>query len=344
VEVDAELELAGRALDRVEFYWNSVLAGVRRAAPLRQTIQLGSPSASGWVRVVAWLGDGSSVEDALPLNLPGGGERVDVRLVQLQVVAADGERRPVRGLRREDFRLLEGNRERQISSFGDGSELPLTLALAIDTSASMFRKLPAVERAAGRFLGSVLGPRDRALVVGFGREAKVVAALGSELPALLRGVGTLEASGETGIWRAIAYTLAELESVPGRKAVVVYSDGVDQDADFRFASCLRLARRLGTPIYVILSNGELVRTGGRGLYVRPLLARFRRLTRAVGGHLYLARVDATLEHVYAEIAAELRSQYLLGFYAAAGDEEWRPLRVEVRRPGVEARTLEGYFR
>ena len=99
------------------------------------------------------------------------------------------------------------------------------------------------------------------------------------------------------------------------------------------------------PIYVILTNNEIVRTGGKGFGVRRFLAKVRRLTDSVGGRIYTVRHGADLDAVYREIGEELRSQYLLAYYPSeAGEGGFRQVRVEVLVPGLEARTVAGYYR
>jgi hypothetical protein len=133
--------------------------------------------------------------------------------------------------------------------------------------------------------------------------------------------------------------------VPGKKALIVYSDGADEDPAFSYRTCLRFARTVGAPIYFILSNNEIVRTGGKGLSVRGFLGRLRELTSEVGGRVYLTRVGEDLDEVYREIAEELRAQYFIGYYSEQGDgRAWRRLKVDVNGVGLSARTISGFFR
>jgi hypothetical protein len=128
------------------------------------------------------------------------------------------------------------------------------------------------------------------------------------------------------------------------KALIVYSDGADEDPDFSYRTALRFARLVGIPIYVILTNNEIVRTEGRGLQVRAFMGRLEELVEQVGGRLVFTRVGADLREVYGEIARELRSQYVLGYYAdrtAVG--EWREVEVEMTVPGLTARAPSGYW-
>jgi Ca-activated chloride channel family protein len=139
--------------------------------------------------------------------------------------------------------------------------------------------------------------------------------------------------------------LVQLQGVPGKKALIVYSDGADEDPDFSYRTALRFARRVGVPIYIIVSNNEIVRTEGKGLSVRGFLDRLENLAESVGGRVFMARVGDDMEAVYREIEEELRSQYLVGYYSRdMGGKEWRRVEVAVAKSGLKARTIAGYFR
>ena len=316
VEVVADVQApADTPVARVDFYWNTSLVASRFAAPYRQRVVVPADSPQGFVRVVARLADGATTEDVVFLNEPGSGERLDVNLVEMYVVVTDRRGRPVSGLGPDDFRVYEEGQLQKIATFGDSQSLPLTVGLAIDSSASMFVKLPSVGLAASEFVRKSLRPKDRAFVVGFGGEPKLVQTTTSDDQALLDAIAGLKADGQTAIWASVVYSLVQLQGAPGKKAVIVYTDGADEDLDFSYRTALRFARRVGVPIYFILTNNEIVRTGGKGLGVRRFLGRVRRMTDEVGGKIYMVRADEDLSLVYRQIGQELRNQYLLAYYS-----------------------------
>ncbi len=346
VEVVAEVEApADTPVERVDFYWNTSLVASRFAPPYRQRVVVPAASPQGFVRVVARLADGASTEDVVFLNEPGTGERLDVNLVEMYVVVTDKRGRPVSGLTADDFRVLEEGEPQKIATFSDSKSLPLTVGLAIDSSASMFVKLPGVGEAAAEFVRKSLQPRDRAFVVGFGGEPKLVQTTTSDDDALVQAISGLRADGQTAIWASVVYSLVQLQGAPGKKAVIVYTDGADEDEDFSYRTALRFARRVGVPIYFILTNNEIVRTSGKGLGVRRFLGRVRRMADEVGGKIYMVRADEDLSLVYREIGRELRNQYLLTYYSKDLPEEtWRRVKVEMVDPNLEARTIAGTYR
>jgi Ca-activated chloride channel homolog len=346
VDVTAEVTAPpdGR-VDRVDFYWNSDLVASRFAPPFTQRVIVPDTAPQGFVRVVARLSDGATAEDVIFLNSPGTSERLDVNLVEMYVVVTDRDGRPVSGLDAADFRVFEEGEPREIASFADGQTLPLTVGLVIDSSASMFVKLPTVGAAASSFVSESLDAEDRAFVVGFGGDPELVQATTSNAPELMRSIDRLRADGQTAIWESVVYSLVQIQGTPGKKALVLYTDGADEDEDFPYEMALRFARRTGVPIYFILTNNEIVRTGGKGLGVRRFLGRVQRIAEAVGGRTYLVRQGEDLSAVYAEIGRELRSQYLVSYYAENPQAEtFRRVRVETIDEDLDVRTIAGYMR
>ncbi len=346
VEVRASIEMPrGAEMERAEFFWNESRFATRFAPPYAQRYVLPQDGPSGFFRVVATLRDGSQTEDVLFVNSPGGSERVRVELIELYTVVTDGRGRPVTGLAADRFRVFEDGVEQEVATFSEAGDLPLTVGLAVDSSASMFVKLPDVQRAAAGFVQALSAPQDRAFVVRFGGGPELVHDTSRDLSGVERSLGRLEPEGKTEIWKGIVYSLVQLQGVPGKKALIVYSDGADEDPDFSYKTCLRFARRVGVPVYVIVSNDEIFRTQGKGLTNRGFMNRLEGLVRSVGGRVFLTRVGEDLDGIYADINRELRSQYLLGYYVReSGDDRWRDVRVEVRGGRHRARTLAGYYR
>lgn len=349
IDVEAAVAVpADRKIDRVLFFWNNESVATLFAAPFRQKMLVPADKPVGYVRVVALLDDGSLAEDVVFMNGPQG-ERVDVRLVELFVVVTDDKGRPVRGLSEADFSVREENVTQQIASFQEADDVPLTLGLAVDSSASMFVKLPLMQKAVVDFLGTTFRPEDRAFVVDFDDTPRLVRPATSDLERIKRSIDALEASGHTALWEAIVYSLVQLQGTKGRKALIVFSDGADEDEQFPFRSSMRIAREMGVPIYLVLMRKKSEESAAVGLIARSFTSRAVRLAEATGGRVFYAKEYKNLDEVYDEIEAELRSQYLLTYYpknAAGASSEGRGFRsvdVAVRGQGLRARTLNGYL-
>lgn len=340
VAADVRVPASGK-LDRVEVFWNDQLAATLYTAPFRHRIVIPRDRPSGYLRVEARLEDGSTAEDAVTVNASGLGERVDVRLTELYVVVTDATGKPVQGLSREAFHVRQDGREQEIASFENAGDLPLTVALAIDSSASMFLKLPKVRDAVESLLdGGLAERRDRALLVDFDTQPRLVRPVTRDLAAVSSSLGALSADGGTALWEAISFSLTQLQGLSGRKALVVYSDGIEEGSKISYRDVLSLARKTRTPVYLIVANPRAARGEDGGFLEEPISERLGRLARATGGKLYFALPDQDLSAVYQEILSELRSQYVLTFYPKDPSPK-RDVEVEVEGRGLTARTMSG---
>ena len=315
VEIAAELKLPrGGSLMEVRFYVKDRLAGTATEAPFRREVLVPVGDPESYLRVEAQLTDGRIAEDVLFLSRPGLSARIGVELVQLYVVATDRSGQPVRDLSAANFSVFEDDRAQELESFRIAFDLPLTLGLAIDTSSSLFLRMPDVKRAAVEFLDSLEPTRDRAFLVGFGTEPRLVRAATYNLNAVRGGIGALRPRGRTAVWGALSLSLDQLEGLRGRKALVVFYDGDDEDSDAAFRQSLEQARRARVPVYLVLMNDEAARTDGRSFSTRTFVSKLERMAKAGGGRVYYVRHDQDLEPIFDSISRELRSHYLLTYY------------------------------
>jgi len=344
-DVDIDVRLPPeRRLERLEIFWNDELAATLYGPPYRHRLTVPRERPVGTLRASALLDDGTIAEDAVLLNSTAVGERLDVRLVELYVVVTDREGRPVRGLTRDDFRLLQDGRNQEIAGFDDAGSSPLSLGLAFDSSASMFLKLPDVREAARTLLTGGLSSHDRALLVDFDSAPRLVTPITGQLGTVSAGLDTMRADGGSNLFEAIVFSLQKLQGVSGRKALVVYSDGIGEGEKTSYRACIREARRSNVPIYLIVTNERAARAAG---ILEPLdgyASRLDHLAAATGGRAFFVMPSQNLHEVYDTILRELRSQYLLTYYPRdTAPEVWRKLGVEVKKRGLQARTVSGYY-
>jgi Ca-activated chloride channel family protein len=347
VDVEAEVRApAGRRLEKLEFFWNDELAGTVYAPPFRHRVIIPKDRPVGFLKISARLDDGSTAEDAMSLNTSDIGDRIVVRLIQLAVVVTDANGKPVPGLPKEAFRLRQNGEPQEIAAFENAGELPITVALAIDSSASMFLKLPDVRRAVASLLETGLSNRDRAMLIAFDDTSKLIRPVTRDLSAVSASLSTLTPDGGTALWEAISYSLVQLRGISGRKALVLYTDGIDQSERERlsYGECLRVARESGIPIYMIVANPRAARGEDGGFLTEPTSAKFKRLADAGGGQVYFIEPEQDLAEVYGQILSELRSQYTLAFYPkeSAPPAAWSKIDVDVLgHKGLTARTVSG---
>jgi VWFA-related protein len=338
VDVEAEVRVPpGSELDRVEIAWNDERVATLYEPPFRQRVRVPPESPVGFVTVTAHLADGTSAEDLIFMNGPGGDERVEVRLVELYTVVTDPDGRPIRGLTAGDFQVVEEGRRQRVEALKDGSELALSLGLLLDSSASMADVMRDVQIAAIDFLFLTLGEQDRAFLVDFDSEPRLVQPLTGDLEAVGRKIVRLQPGGYTALCDALVYSLVQMQSVRGRRALVVLSDGVGREERVGYATCLRLAQQVGVPIYAIV----LDRDGGE----RERSGRVESVATAVGGRVFYVESLENLGAVYRTIRDELDSQYVVTYYPSEepDDDDFRHVEVGVPQPGLTARTVSGYW-
>ncbi len=344
VEVEAQLKVPATAtLKAVDFYWKDRLLETANEPPYRRTVRVPLNEPDGFLRVEARLNDGRIAEDVLVTGQAGFGDTIGVELVELYVVATDRRGKPVRDLQESEFKVIEDGDPQTLESFTAAGNLPLTLGLAIDSSSSLFLKMPEVRRAAAKFVASMRDGKDRAFLVGFGSQASLVRSITGDLGSVERSVNQLEPYGATAVWGAINLSLEQLETVTGRRALVVFYDGDDEDSERDFERSMKLARRARLPVYLIVLNDEAARTSGRSLSSRSFANRLEKIGRVGGGRVYFVGVDDELDPIFESISEELRSHYLLTYYPQLepGGPLWRPVEVGVERRGIDARTVEG---
>ena len=256
-----------------------------------------------------------------------------VQLVEVYATGTDAKGEPVTGLKREDFEIYENNQIQDVSTFAAG-EFPLTVALGVDRSWSMAGdKLRLAKQASQSFLRA-LKPGDRSMVVAISSEADVIAPLSMDRFNQGRAVEALDPWSTTALHDAIIATLDRLAPEPGRQALVIFSDGTDRYSKATAAQVVDRARRSNALIYLIAFGRERP----------PLLAELAVVT---GGRSFLLRDVRDLDKTLADVAKELRYQYLLGYTPSDPIEkdqpEWRSIRVVLKKPGVKVRARDGYM-
>jgi VWFA-related protein len=330
-------------LDRVEFYRNEELAATVVGPPFETEIEIaGDPSE--FVRVVAFLESGESQEDARLLWGEGVSERIEVNLVEVYAVVTDRNGAPVRNLTQERFRLRQGRRPVPIERFALADEVPLVLGLIIDTSESMYPLIVETRQAAAQFLTATLLEEDRAFVVDFDTQPRMAQSLTPDAGVLLRSLGRLRAGGKTAIYDATIFSLVQFEREPGRRALVLLTDGRDFGSRFGPKRCINEARRHGVPIYLIVLNNPTLQPlwwQRKPEPPPPVDFQLENFSRQTGGRLFNIGDLSELGEAYAQINAELRSQYLLAFSSGEPltEKELRSLEVELDTKEFDVRTV-----
>ena len=285
------------------------------------------------LRAVAVLADGQRVARGIRTRGVAHTESVDVDVVHITASVTDRDANFVKGLRRQQFRLLENDVSQEISFFA-AENIPLEIIVAVDVSGSMTDAMPQLKKATKAFL-SALRPNDRVTLVGFNDNVFTLARPGADMAARLRAVDRLAPWGGTALYDAIVRSVDQLGKQPGRRVLVVFTDGEDRDSHVP----ARVAEeRLEASDVVLYPIGQ-----GRAASTRSLKEILERLADTTGGRAFFEDVEK-LEGVFGHILEELSNQYLLGYVPknAARDGAWRRVDVRVTDPKLRVRARKGY--
>ncbi len=332
----------GDKLDRVEIFLNDNRVATLYQPPFTQPILLPQRKDVTWVRAVAYLADGNSTESTVLVNAPELTGHLDVQFVELYTSVVDGKGRPVEGLKKEDFKVEEDGAPQLVRRFELVKDVPIYAGILLDTSASMSEasKLEEAVKGSLRFFQKVITPKDRASVITFNSQPTLAVRFTNDETVLAGGLAGLKADGNTALYDSIIYSLYYFGGIKGKRAIILLSDGKDEGSHYSYADALEYARRSGVAIYTVGIN-----LSRQDADVRLKLSR---LSDETGGRVFMIEKASELERVYDVIQSELRSQYLLAYQSskekAPGDaEKFRTVEVKVTRPGLEAKTLRGYY-
>jgi Ca-activated chloride channel family protein len=326
---------ADQALDRVELYLGEKRVATLYQPPFSQPLTLPASGGIGYVRAVAYLADGTATEDTVLLNSPTTPEKMEIRLVELYTNVIDRAGKPVEGLGAGEVHVFEDGVRQSVRLIERVEDAPLRLVALIDNSASMRPRLEPARQAALQFLRRTLRPRDQAAVITFNRSPHVAVGLTGDLQALEDGLSGLMADEETSLYDSLIFSLQYLGGASGQRAVLLLSDGEDHTSTFGFAEALESARRAGIAVYAI---GIDLPKGGP-------TEQLARLASETGGKSFFLRGTGDLDRAYQEIERDLRSRYRISYQSSntKASDAFRAVRVELTRPGVEARTISGYY-
>jgi Ca-activated chloride channel family protein len=265
-------------------------------------------------------------------------EEIDVNLVELPVSVSDGSGTPIAGLVQDNFTVLENGKVQKISAFSFASSLPISVGVLLDHSGSMVKRIKDAKAAAIEFFRSIIKSGDRAFFAGFAFDARSIAPFVSDVSLIEAQVNASpEAAGGTALYDAIVTGLYRFRSVQGRKALIIITDGEDTSSRLSYDDMLAYVRASRVPLYFI----------GIGLGFADIAgtSKMKSLAAETGGVAYFIKDVKQLKETYAELEKDLRSQYLISYYAESTkkDQQYRTIEVKVDRPDARVRTIRGYI-
>ncbi|MES1242561.1 MAG: VWA domain-containing protein [Acidobacteriota bacterium] len=323
----------GESLERVEYYLNETRVATLYQPPYTQPIVLPKGEPLAYVRAVAYLTDGNSTEDLVFVNAPDTLDALDIQFVELYTSALDRQNRPVAGLAQKDFSVTEDGVRQEITRFEQVTNLPIHAAVALDVSASMSDNLDQTREAALRFLEQTIQPKDRASLITFNDRPNLAVKFTKDITTLAGGLAGLKAERGTALYDTIIFSLFYFNGVKGQRALLLLSDGKDEGSRFTFEDAQDYARRAGVTIYAIGLGEDVDRK------------KLEKISEETGGRAFFVQKAAELDSIYRTIEEELRSKYLIAYQSSntSGSDEFRTVDLKVNKPGVEAKTLRGYY-
>jgi VWFA-related protein len=298
--------------------------------------------------------------------------QIDTEAVNVLFTAQDKSRRLLTDLKQADVRILEDGQPQEITEFTRQIDLPLSLAILIDTSASQERTLPEERAAAKSFLQAVVRPaKDEVSIVSFTGETTLEQGMTNNVARLNRAIDRVEfvppsgylgggviaggtppisgdnqaVQGSTAIWDAIWITSEEvLKTSPEktRRAIILLSDGVNTFGSKKFDDAVQAALKTEAVIYAVGVGDDLMGGVDEGV--------LKRLSERTGGRAFFPRDEAALRKAFTQIQIELRSQYLIAYQPSnqKRDGSYRKIQIqivnqELAKQKVSLNHRQGYF-
>ena len=281
--------------------------------------------------------DMSSVQPTVTIR-----KRVDE--VNVLFIATNKHGKFVRDLNEKDFNILDDHKPPQsIINFSQQTDLPLRIGLLIDTSGSVKGRFQFEQEAAAGFLQHTLRPHyDDAFVMGFNSRSHVVQDFTDNVALLQTGIQRLEDGGGTALYDAIYNACKERllkddSERPVRRALVVLSDGEDNQSEHSRTQAIEMAERAQVIIYTISTDDSgLILRGDKVL---------QQISESTGGRAFFPFKMKDIKSSFSAIEDELRSQYVVSYHPAdfEADGRFRPIEITALKKDLQVRARKGYF-
>ena len=268
---------------------------------------------------------------------------VHVDLVNVLFTVTDRKGKLVTDLERENLKIYEDNKPQAITNFTRETELPLTIAVLIDTSSSIRDRFKFEQEAAIDFLYRTLRPKkDKALLITFDSAIELVQDFSDNPEVLAKAIRQVRPGGGTKMLDAIYLACQEkLKAETGRKIMILISDGDDNLSLETLSGTLEMAQKSDVSIYSISTNSS----GFFGLTAPKADKVLKRLAEDTGGRAFFPFKAEDLSASFQDISAELRSQYSLAYRSSnpTRDGSFRSIKIETDRRNLKVKARRGYY-
>jgi Ca-activated chloride channel homolog len=275
---------------------------------------------------------------------------VQSRLVNVALNVVDGHGTPVGGFEKKDFQLFEDGKPQTIAVFEREATSPLSIVLAIDSSETVLTSNRLERQAAKHFITAILRAQDELDLMDFSDTVREIVPFTNQAKRVEQGLGQLERGEETALYNAVFLASQRLGSTSAaanrRRVLVVISDGGDsihggEQYEQAIAEAQREAAMIYSIIIVPIASDAGRNTGGEHALIQ--------MSEDTGGKYYYVEDPSDLEPAFRHVSDDLRTQYLLGYYAPeqGGDTSFRRIGVNLtdaaKREGYSLRYRTGYY-
>ena len=273
---------------------------------------------------------------------------MDVDVVNILFNVRDKKGGLVGNLSKDDFTLAEDGKQQEIKYFNRETDLPLTIGLLIDVSASQGNLIEIEKNAAYQFFGSVLRKQDLAFLISFGADAELLQDYTSSPQLLRKGLDGLQVNSDVGglhpgpvptiyqpkgtiLYDAVYLAASDqLKGQVGRKVLVLITDGEDQGSRYKIKQAIEAAQKADAIIYgFYYVDRAFYAQNGFGFGIGTSDSALRRLSEDTGGHVFHIDRKTTLQDAFTQLQEEMRSQYALGYTPTNSNKDGSFRRIEI---------------
>ncbi|HEX5228094.1 MAG TPA: VWA domain-containing protein [Bryobacteraceae bacterium] len=289
--------------------------------------------------------------------------KVEVNLVNILFNVRDKKGGLVGNLTKDDFKIYEDGKEQDIKYFNRETDLPLTIGLLIDVSASQMNLIDIEKNAASQFFGTVLRKQDLAFLISFGEDAELLQDYTNSAKLLRSGLNGLQVNSGVGgigpgpvptisqprgtvLYDAVYLAAADqLKGQVGRKVLVLITDGEDQGSRYKIQQAIEAAQKADALIYGFWYVD-------RGFYMRQGMvfggssdSSLRQMSEDTGGHVFHIDRKMTLQQAFDELQEEMRSQYAIGYTPTRPEKDGTFRKIEIKTANKEwkVQARKGYY-
>lgn len=327
----------GAQLAGIDLFWNDRKLATFTAPPYRYELTLPKRREFGYIRAVARDASGAMAEDAKVINSEGAAETVQIDAVELQVIVQDGAGRNVEGLGSQDFTVKEDGVPVSVEAHDNAND-PITVGLVVDASGSMQVAMASVMEYATEFLRHSLSPGDQTFIVSFSDMPSLYRPLTTDLEHLTASVYDMHATGMSAIWDSVVFGLDQIRGVRGKRALLLFTDGLDNGSRATALGAMQYAQEVGVPVYVVMlytGGARTVFNSAAGTMIRlpadddPL----KLVAEGSGGVLMKFPRQQDLPKLFQQVRDDTRGAYALTFVSQSRKKRSELRKISVTVPG-----------